>query len=360
MNTYDIDGVEIFAVGKWNGSGFSAEDLDNLVKAFEPTKQALKPYLKIGHSETQKLLERDSLPAAGWLENLRRVGDKLVADFKRVPKKVYDLIQAGAYARVSAEIYENLEWPEGKVWPMALKAVSILGGETPAVATLDDIISLYGLDLAAKPAVFESKSSVKTYDFERNQEEQVDKELAKAQADLAVAQKEGEEAKAKVVELTKNLETVTTERDEAIKAKAQAEADFAAANEKIITAEREKKHAEIKATVERLVTEKKIVPAQRDRAEALLQMSSGMDARKFKLGDKEYTAEGLVLEFMNSGAALVPPTDPASEAGDKSKADEVDRIKKYAEENKVSFKDAMLHFAREAAKASEKTGESDE
>lgn len=144
-NTKDINGVEIFASGTWNGDAYTDKDLDTLVNAFKATKDSLKPYLKLGHSEDQTLLAEDSLPAAGWVKNIYRVGHKLLADFCDIPNKIADLIKARAYKRVSSEIFVNVN-VNGKKYPYALKAVALLGGETPAVQTLDDIHALYALD----------------------------------------------------------------------------------------------------------------------------------------------------------------------------------------------------------------------
>ena len=346
MTTYDIDGVEIFAAGTWNGDTYTLEDLQNLVKAFGATRDALKPYLKIGHSETQKLLERDALPAAGWIENLRLDGDRLVADFKRVPKKIYDLITAGAYRRVSSEIYVNFEHG-GVVWPFALKAVSILGGETPAVATLDDIVALYGLDLSAKPAVFESQATVKAYEFSRAPKEEVNvNELEKAKADLADATKKLSESEAKVAALE-------AEKAELAGKLTESEKKFAEAQDKLAAVEKEKKHAQITGTVDRLISEKKILPAQKDLAYALLDSAAATGERKFKLGDKEYTPEGLVLAFVDAGKAALP-TEPQTSTGEASESDDVEAAKKYASEKGVSLKDAMLTLARQKQKATAK------
>jgi hypothetical protein len=345
VNTYNISDVEIFAVGTWNGDKYQPQDLDAIVAAFNATKDALKPYLKIGHSETQKLLEKDSLPAAGWIENLRRVGNKIVADFKRVPKKIYDLISVGAYSRVSSELYVNFEH-NGAIWPFALKAVSILGGETPAVATLNDIIALYGLDLAATPAVYESQAQVKVYDFNREEDINVN-ELEKAKADLADVTRKLAEAGTKIESLTADLTASKAETASEKEAREAAEAKYAEANEKVVKAETERKHAAITSTIDKLVVEKKIVPAQKPLLFAIMSGAQFAD-KKFKLGDKEYDSpEAMVLAFIDAGKA---PLNTAAEtgAGESTEADQVEAAKKYASENKVSFKEALLKLAREA------------
>jgi hypothetical protein len=87
-------------------------------------------------------LQEDGYPAAGWVSSLKKVGNKLLASFVGVPKKIAELIEAGAYKKVSSEIYTAYEIA-GKKYGKALKAVSLLGADIPAVKTLNDIVAQY-------------------------------------------------------------------------------------------------------------------------------------------------------------------------------------------------------------------------
>jgi hypothetical protein len=151
LETVDLSDIEILAVGTWKGSSgpvaFVGGDLDNIVSAYgELTGDKnlnYEPPAKLGHDANQKLLQEDGYPAAGWVSALRRAGDKLVCDLKAVPKKIGDLIKAGGYKKVSAEVYSDYEIG-GKKYPKVLKAISLLGGDIPAVKTLNDIVAQYG------------------------------------------------------------------------------------------------------------------------------------------------------------------------------------------------------------------------
>jgi len=151
IETVDIDNVEVLAVGTWRGTPetktYTKKDLDEVVKSFKEltgNKQLnYEPPVKLGHDAGQKLLQKDGYPAAGWIESLKRVGDKLVANIRDVPKKIGDIVKAGGYKKVSSEVYHDYEMG-GKVYPLVLKAVSFLGGDIPAVKTLQDIIAQYG------------------------------------------------------------------------------------------------------------------------------------------------------------------------------------------------------------------------
>lgn len=124
---FEINDVEIFRTGKWNGDDYTEKDLDDIVAAFE--KVGYKPPVKLGHKESS------GAPAFGWVRSLRRKGDKLVADFMDLPQKIYEAIKARRFDSVSSEIFWNLKRGD-QTFRRALKAVALLGSEIPAVADL--------------------------------------------------------------------------------------------------------------------------------------------------------------------------------------------------------------------------------
>ena len=127
MTRYEIKDVEIFSTGTYNGDKYSVKDLEDIVSSFGKT--GYDPPIKLGHDE------KPGVPAVGWVANLRRIGEKLVADFIDMPKEVYEAVKRRMYDRVSAEIYWNLNLGKN-VFRRALKAVALLGGEIPAVTNL--------------------------------------------------------------------------------------------------------------------------------------------------------------------------------------------------------------------------------
>src|SRR5439155_841291 len=92
-----IAGVEVLQTGHWNKREYTHRDLDYLTATFQATKGVYQPYGKLGHNDEQALIANDGLPAAGWISNLYRLGNKLVADFTDVPGKIAELIKAKAY-----------------------------------------------------------------------------------------------------------------------------------------------------------------------------------------------------------------------------------------------------------------------
>ena len=125
--------MEIFSVGEWNDDTYTHKDLDEMVDAFEALKDKWKPTLKLGHKK--QLTEQ---PALGYVDTLKRVGDKLIGYIVNIPKVVKQAIEGGLYKKRSAEIY--WDYKEGdKIWKRCLKAVALLGASIPAVSTLKDI-----------------------------------------------------------------------------------------------------------------------------------------------------------------------------------------------------------------------------
>lgn len=126
-NLHTLLGVEIFRVGDWNGDKFTEADLDEMVANFD--KVGFRPPVKLGHTNNPD--DR----AFGFVDKIRRQGDKLLADLSDVPEKVVDLIREKAYDAVSSEIFFNLK-RNGETFRRALAGVALLGAQVPAVSGL--------------------------------------------------------------------------------------------------------------------------------------------------------------------------------------------------------------------------------
>jgi len=171
MELFTIKGVEIFSSGLWNGRRIEENDLDEIVSAYSKTAETVRPFLKLGHSEDQKLLANEGLPAAGWVENIRKAGTKLVADFVDIPKKIYQLIERKAYRKVSCEIYNNIEI-DGNKYPKMIGAVALLCAELPGVLNLTDILSNYNLEnrfSAVQKFATENETAIVILDVNENE-----------------------------------------------------------------------------------------------------------------------------------------------------------------------------------------------
>lgn len=350
--THNIKGVEIFSVGEWNGDRYTGDDLDELEATFKDTKPFLRPYLKIGHGDDQGLLKADELPAAGYISDIYRRGDKLIADFERMPRKIFDLVAAGAYDKLSCEIYANVK-VGGKRRRLALKAISLLGGDTPAVENLDAIRALYS---KAEPEC-DGETKVRAHQYSAPKEdmamqdcpaklEEMKKEMEAYKQKHMAAEAEAKKFADENASLKASAESVGKEVETLKNAKAELEKKFSEASEKIAKVELEKRESEIETRVNTLVTEKKVLPAQKAALKALLLNAKGV--QKFKLGEKEEFEgeEALILAFVSKGGSRLP-TDESSEQGKTSKAERhspefVKEVEAYAEANKLSFKAAYV------------------
>ena len=242
--TFNLNGVEIFSTGIWNGDRYSKEDLDNMVSNFDDV--GFEPPVKIGHNEEQPEL-KDGQPALGYVDKIYTVGSKLLADFKELPKKVYEAIKRGNYKRVSSEIYWNYR-ADDKSFNRVLKAVALLGAEIPAVTNLDSITGLY-------------------------------KEVGTGDVKLHYNGKESEIMEEKhenlvpVEEHEKALEDLRLEKEEVIK-------EFAAHKQEL-------KKQQIVTYMKELKDEGKVLPAYSNEVEALLSTATDEKVYKFSQDDKE-------------------------------------------------------------------------
>jgi len=124
----DLNGkwIEVFEGGVQTDSEgrtdvFSEDKLDYTVKSYNPTHHEAP--LCLGHPP-----EHNS-PAYGWVEAIKRTGNKLLAKFKQVPPEISNAIHSGFWKKRSISFY-----PDGR-----LRHVGFLGAQPPAVKGLADI-----------------------------------------------------------------------------------------------------------------------------------------------------------------------------------------------------------------------------
>lgn len=363
-----IKGVEIFAAGEWNGDKYSISDLDEMVRAFAETAKTWRPALKLGHDDRQTLLQSDGLPAAGWVGNLYRKGDKLVADFIDLPEKIYDLVKQGAYKRVSSEIYWNAT-VNGKAYGRVLGAVALLGADMPGVQCLNDIFQMYDAKCG----------ELHSYELDRKRFTiEIDKSDLEIKGESKMTEQEEKDLKAKLeAEEKKNLafEAAQSAKDAEI-AELKKNSDEQAVKLSEFSAKAEA--AELAAQVTELVSEKLVTPAMKPYVAELLgaekkEYAVALEPKKDKAG-KEVTAEpkkfsnkaGLLKEILKLHKATVSTVNVEENSedidADESEGDDEkalnEKIEKYAEEHKISYKAA--YKAISAEQGSNAGGEEDD
>lgn len=315
-----IYSVEVFSVGTWNGDAYTESDLDEMVTGFNENKATLQPPLKLGHNKGQELLQSDGLPAAGWVGNLYRVGKKLMADFVDIPEKIYEILQKGAYKKVSAEIYWNID-VAGKEYSRLLAGVALLGADMPAVQTLNDILAMYAIKFDVKKLYTDEtkKPNIKLYTFEG-------------------CDKMAEETKTEIEKLKEQNAKLAADLEKN-KAEIEKVQEYSTADKKRI-AELEQKSVQdaLDRDVNELVISKVISPAMK---EYVLEFLG--DKKEYSIKEKKFTKAELLKEILklHTEAKSVNTTEQtlAGEPIEKAKAKDAE-IQKYMAEHKVDYSKA--------------------
>ena len=331
---YEINGVEVFSAGVWNGDEYTEQDLDAMVDAFNKTGTKIRPSLKLGHTDDQKLLQNDGLPSAGFVNKLYRKGQKLIADFVEIPKKIFDLIQNKAYSRVSSEIYWGIDIGNGETYDKLLSAVALLGSDIPAVSSLNEILALYGLNYESikSYAKIENEVTLKQYSIEipNHEEEQPMSENTETKVVIEKDEKLEEELKQYKNDL-ENLKKAQDDKEEELK------------KYKSMAEELEQKNREVQLErfLDTLEGKDLSSAGMRPYIKALLgvekkEYSLQVEEEEVKLNSKEEILENILkLHSANSKVNF----DDNSLEGDKG-ADKGEEIEKYAQEHKVSYAQA--------------------
>jgi len=332
-----IDGVQIFAAGTWNGDTYTVDDLNEMVKAFEENSTGVRPYLKLGHDDGQKLLQKDGYPAAGWIDKIYVKGEKLYADFVDIPNKVYELIVNKAYRKVSSEIMLGVKIAD-KAYKYMVSAVSLLGANTPGVMNLDDILALYGLNDVSK---------IKTYnhgcEFDKLKEYELENKgdsMSKTEKELELEKKTLEleakikEFEASEVETKKAIETLENKKKEADK-------------RAFDTAQKLAK-VEIEKEADALVSEELMPKSAKEFAMALM----GPEKKTYSIGeDKELSKADVIKGMLKLFKATSDVNLDESSEDVETKSEKVDEEKineeiiKYSTEHDVSYPEAYKAVA---------------
>ena len=317
----EIKDVEVFSVGVWNGDEYTEKDLDGMVQAFKEIREGegkQRPHLKLGHDPEQTLIKQSELPAAGYMENVRRVGKKIIADFTEIPSQIFTLLEKGAFKKPSLEVFWNAKI-NNKLYRRVIAACSFLGAEWPGVHNLDDILALYGLTDYHSIKSYDESFETKIYNWESDMPKEQEKTVKKDEKNLAL---EAAELKHKEYKLSaeKELEELKQFKLDAEKEK-----------EKLI-------EEKIQAENDTFIAELDPSPAMKPFVQALLE-----DKKEYEIKEKKYTKKEIIKELFALKDASDVNLEESSEKT-KIKENELDtkdeEITKYAAEHKCSYGDA--------------------
>lgn len=143
-----VPNVELVRTGTWDASTgpvtWTTSDLLSAVAAFDDPGYT-RPVVKLGHVDPRF----DGQPTVGRIANPRMSDDQqtLLGDLVGVPTWLADILtETEAYPSRSIEGTFGLETGSGNRHQFALTAVALLGVTAPAVSTLADVATLYGMD----------------------------------------------------------------------------------------------------------------------------------------------------------------------------------------------------------------------
>jgi len=390
--TYELKDVEVFATGKWNGHEITDQDLDDIVNNTNEIIDKLKPMVKLGHDDKQRLLQNTGLPAGGWITKLKKVGNKILVHIKEVPKVLYQLIQNGAYKRISSEILNDYTEPSTKKqYKKVLSAIAFLGGDLPAITSLEDIAALFDNDEKAQIIIYQKAEEYNcecikcgykmTSDKHCNElkcpecggqmrrverpgpgqphiEKSKERSVYIMKNGIKVTEVEGKKfvAVEDYEKLEQDKETIDQEKKEADEYKAKFEAEQKKAKEKddeLAKIVAEKRSTEIKTFIESNCSESTMhfLPKQKEALMALVESASDEKKIKFTVDDKETKlSQRELLEkfielqpnFSDSIFAELSKGEEEKEGDDKLSPEEK-KVQKYMAEHKdVKYRDAVL------------------
>lgn len=286
----EINSVEIFATGVWNGNKkitVTEKILDQMVSSFELLSDQVdgyRPFLKLGHSEMQKFFGGESgAPSLGFISKIWREGGKILANFSNVPDTLVDLVKSGRYNAVSIEFLPKVSFG-GTDYRSVLRAVALLGAELPAVKDLKDLSASLMSDDAY---IFEEASPVETLEKEVPvaNEAMYDKSQVDDLVEAAVS-KASDEATASLSEVTETHKAEIEAKDATIKDLTEGKDNAESNLRNYVKAADE---AEVDTLLDKAIDEGKIVPADRDKYVALANSNTVV-----KLGEEDTSARKLI------------------------------------------------------------------
>jgi hypothetical protein len=145
LETASLKDVEIAQTGTFNKIHLTLERFNELVQNFN--NKVFPAVLTIDHDKKQTEAMQSVMRSAnlGIVDKLKVVGKSLVADFKDVPRKLAELIEAGTFRFRSMEFFDRFKHANGGLFNNVLTGVTFHGGAngSSAITTLSDVIKIF-------------------------------------------------------------------------------------------------------------------------------------------------------------------------------------------------------------------------
>ncbi|MDR2504313.1 MAG: phage protease [Deltaproteobacteria bacterium] len=208
---------------------FTEADLETIRAGYDPAISEAP--LVFGHP-------KDNAPAYGWVSALKTEGEKLLAQFARVPAEVKNLVQDGRYRYVSMSLSPDKR---------RLLHVGLLGAAAPAIDGLGPVaFATGGLTI-----------NFTSEEVNMATVEELQRRVGELEAQLRAAQEENKGLKDKLAESDKDKDEAEKGQKTAEETAAKTAVEFAAFQAKIAADARA-------ARVDALINAGKLEPAKKD------------------------------------------------------------------------------------------------
>ncbi len=316
MALKEIQSVPIFKIGTHNENKFKDDDLNEMIKNFELLRKENPDFqipIKLGHdafSDSEK-------PAVGWMENLRRSGEFIIADFVDLSREAFDLIKNKTFKNRSIEIIPEFVNSLGKKIGKVIKGIALLGSSLPAV-NLPDIKLKKALAFSEGQ---ESESyELKDDDFLLKVKDKEDIKMSNEIEKLKEELVEREKLKEELSLARKELSVLAKSKEELVSAKEKLSVldKFSNSNEiveslkelKVLKVEKEKseaynlkeKAAQDNKFIEDLIEKNKILPKNKDIITSMFSLVGDKDTEVLlEFGVKKKTKlKDMFKDFLNN------------------------------------------------------------
>jgi len=188
------DWIEVFRAGKHTDSQgrqrtWTRDDLDKMVNGYDPTNHEAP--IVVGHPKS-------NAPAYGWVEALKRSGERLLAKFKQVEQQFGEMVQAGRFKKRSISVYPN----------GTLRHVGFLGAAPPAIPGLKDI------DFNDEDNCLDYEQPIQDEEYDMTKEE-LEQQLEEQKKKTAAAEKKAADFEQRANTATANFEELESKNKKA-------------------------------------------------------------------------------------------------------------------------------------------------
>ena len=281
---------------------FSRADLDRTVESYDPKNHEAP--LVIGHPN-------DDSPAYGWVKELKREGDLLLASFNQVPENLKSAVETGRFKKKSAAFYKD----------GSLRHVGLLGAKPPAVKGLGD-------------AVFKAGDEYRHYEFNENEpggdamSEELQKALrekAELEAKLKAAEEGKEKAEAKFSEKENEAKRLQEENS-------KLNSQFSEHKESAEKAAKKEAEKRREGMFSELIKAGKVVPGEKEKVLAVAEALAGFEELKFSESGKDIRqpAEDIFWGILKDRDTHGLFSEFAQDPGSGAEAEEYDAAKAAA------------------------------